>query len=638
MNESSKPLISDDIKLKNVISSIPTDPGCYLMRDKDYNLLYIGKSKSLRSRVRSYFNLTSDLSPRILLMVRQVYDIECIITDSDSEALNLESNLIKEHQPYFNILLKDDKKYPYLCITWSEKYPRIYITRKRRTRNKKDRYYGPYVDVTSLRTTLSIIKKYFPLRQRAIPLYKDRTCLNYSINRCPGVCQQLIAPEDYHNTISKVAMIFQGRPEELLDILRSQMEDYSNRLEYEKAALIRDQLKGIEQISQSQKVTIPDSSVSRDVIGFSSENNIYCIQLFQMRAGKLVGRLGFVYDISSLSDQLVIQKVIEEYYSNLDSLEIPPEILLPLDISNIALIQEWLSEIRGSLVKIITPKRNQKADLVGMVTKNARIELERIKEGQARNIQELEDLAEVLDLPTRPKRIEGYDISHIQGTNVVGSQVVFINGIPAKQHYRRYSIKSSSIFSGHSDDFMSITEVIRRRFRRWSRYKKEGLDLTRLKTTNLSSLDPILISDWPDLVMIDGGKGQLKAAIEALRELDLDTDINICSLAKRNEEIYIPGNHESLSTDKDQIGLLLLRRLRDEAHRFALSFHRQKRTLSMKRSQLIDIPGVGPKRIKLLLSHFKSVQAIQLATVDNIASIPGLGIDTANTIWNYFHS
>ncbi len=620
------------------MANIPQQPGCYLMKDKLDNMLYIGKSKKLKSRVRSYFTNKNDLTPRISLMLRQVYDIEFIVTDSDAEALTLESNLIKSHQPYFNILLKDDKKYPYLCITWSEDYPRLFITRRRRRRNPKDRYYGPFVDVNLLRQTLFTIKKLFPLRQRPIPLYKNRTCLNYSINRCPGVCQSLISSQDYHKTIKKVSMIFQGRTDDLRELLTDQMNKYSETLDFELAASIRDQIKGLGGLDQSQKMIIPDSSVNRDVIGISSDENISCIQIFQMRGGKLVGRLGFVYDSINLTEDLIVQKVIEEHFSQLEPVEIPSQILLQLSIPQHNHFQEWLSELKGHQVKLITPKRLQKASLVDLVKKNAEIERKRIKLGKEKNLLELEDLTQVLELPFAPRRIEGYDISHIQGTDVVGSQVVFIEGIPAKQHYRKYSIKSSSISSGHSDDYMALAELMRRRFRRWSLYKSEGLNLSSLRNKKSSTLDPLLISDWPDLIMIDGGKGQLHAAREALRELGIDSEVNICSLAKKNEEIFVPGLSSPLETDKDQMALHLLRRLRDEAHRFALSFHRQKRSKKMTRSRLSEIPGVGPKRITLLLDHFNSVQAIELASLKEISSIHGLGKDTAETIWNYFHS
>lgn len=608
------------------------------MKDKHDKLLYIGKSKNINSRVRSYFRNNKELTPRISLMVRQVYDIEFIVTDSETEALTLESNLIKTHQPYFNVLLKDDKKYPYLCITWSEDYPRVFITRKRRQRHPKDRYYGPYVDVTFLRQTLFTIKKVFLVRQRPRPLYKDRPCLNYSIKRCPGVCQQLITSSEYQATIQKVAMIFQGRTEELKNILIDQMEKYSNSLEFELAASTRDQINGLTKLTQSQKMIVPDSSVSRDVIGISSDKNISCIQIFQMRGGKLVGRIGYVYDSVNLTNDIIIQKVIEEHFSQLDSVEIPSEILLQQPIPQNYYIQQWLSDLKGTQVKLSTPKRQQKANFVELVKRNAELEHKRIKLGKEKNSLELEDLAQVLDLGFAPRRIEGYDISHISGTDTVGSQVVFIEGIPAKQHYRKYSIKSSSITSGHSDDYMALAELMRRRFRRWSIYKSEGMDFSTLRNKKSSTLDPLLVSDWPDLIMIDGGKGQLRAALEALRELGLDSEVNICSLAKKKEEVFVPELITPLETDKDQKALHLLRRLRDEAHRYALNFHRQKRSKNMRRSRLSDIPGVGPKRITLLLDHFKSVHAIELASLQEISSIHGLGHDIAKTVWNHFHS
>ena len=630
-------LIKNKDLLKSRLSEIPKSSGCYLFKDIDNNLLYIGKSKTLRNRVSSYFNNYAELSPRLSLMVRQITEIEIIVTDSEYEALNLESNLIKTNKPYFNILLKDDKKYPYLCITWSEQYPRIFITRKRRNRNNFDRYYGPYVDVGLLRKTLFIIKKIFPLRQRPRPVYKDRTCLNYSIGRCPGVCQEIISSEDYKKTMKQVSMIFQGRNDDLEVFLERKMNQYSNDLEFENAAKVRDQISGLKLLTESQKISIPDSSINRDIFGIVSENNISSIQIFQMRSGKLIGRIGYTQKIDNCDEAEILQRVLEEHYINVEGVEIPSEILLQFNLPKHNTIEEWLSELRQKKVKLIIPKRNKKFETVEMVLKNAKLELERILNGIQDNESAIEDLTQILELTNQPRRIEGYDISHIQGTDPVASQVVFIDGIPSKQNYRKYKIKDPNIFIGHSDDFASIYEVIYRRFKKWSKFKIDGGDISSLQDKKKSTLENDLLTDWPDLIMIDGGKGQLNAALKALTQLDLHEEVNICSLAKKNEEIFIPGFSKSLDTDQNQKGLLLLRRVRDEAHRFALSFHRNKRSTRMNRSQLSQIPGLGPSRIKDLLEHFNSIDAIRIASREELSKVKGLGIHSANDIYNYFN-
>jgi excinuclease ABC subunit C len=630
-------LLTQPERLEQRLKEIPSEPGCYLMRDAEDRILYVGKSKSLRSRVRSYFRSRHDLSPRIRLMTRQVCDIEFIVTDSEAEALALESNLIKNHQPHFNVLLKDDKKYPYLCITWSEPYPRIFITRRRRFRSPLDRFYGPYVDVGLLRRTLFLVKRVFPLRQRPRPMYPDRTCLNYNIGRCPGVCQEKVTSEAYHRTLRKVAMVFQGRSDELQTLLEEQMERYAERLDFESAARVRDQLQGLDQLTADQKMSLPDSSVSRDVLALACDDRLAAVQLFQMRAGKLVGRLGYAADACGMEAGMILQRVIEEHYSQVDAVEIPPELLVQHPLPQQDLLEDWLSEQRERKVHIRCPKQRQKADLIELVQRNADFELLRAKQGQEQQALATEDLAQLLDLPSPPRRIEGYDISHIQGSDAVASQVVFVDGLPAKQHYRKYKIRSSSIRSGHSDDFMAMAEIMRRRFRRWARVKAEGADLVELRRRGGSALQTDGLNDWPDVVMIDGGKGQLSAVMEALRELDLHEDLNVCSLAKQREEVFLPGESKPLESEPDQLGVALLRRLRDEAHRFAVSFHRQQRGERMKRSRLSDIPGVGPKRVRDLLAHFHSIDAIQMANVEQLERAPGVGPSLAIQIHAFFH-
>ncbi len=615
-------LLQDLEKLEARLKEIPQEPGVYFMKDETDQILYIGKSKSLRNRVRSYFrDAAHHHTPRIATMVRKVTDIEIIVTDTEAEALALEANLIKQHQPYFNVLLKDDKKYPYLCITWGEDYPRIFITRKRR-KDAKSRYYGPYVDTGLLRRTLQIAQRIFPLRQRRQPLFKDRPCLNYDIGRCPGVCQQLITPEDYHSIVQRVAMVFQGRSHELIDILTAQMEKAAEALDFEKAAIVRDQIKGLETLGAHQKVALPDDTVSRDAIALSTDDEHACVQLFQIRAGRLVGRLGFVADAQSGTSGEILQRVLEEHYRLVDPVEIPAEILVQHLLPEGDMLAEFLTVQKGRKVSIDMPQRQAKAELVEMVERNAQYELARTQRFADRNNQAMEDLAEIVDLPGSPKRIEGYDISHIQGSDAVASQVVFLDGLPAKQHYRTYKIQNPTVTSGHSDDFASMAEVIRRRFRRYA----EDPSLQRVGNP-----------DWPDLVMIDGGKGQLSAVVAVLEDMNLLSELRVVSLAKRLEEIFLPGEKRSLKTEADQPGVMLLRRLRDEAHRFAVSFHRKKRMGRMRRSRLEDIPGLGHHRRKQLLATFHSVDYIREASPTQLATVDGIGPQLAQQIYEYFH-
>ncbi|MBE9176436.1 excinuclease ABC subunit UvrC [Synechocystis salina LEGE 06155] len=614
------PLIQQPDLLEQRLQQIPQEPGVYFMGDRQGEILYIGKAKKLRTRVRSYFRDSQPHTARIALMVQQVADIEFIVTDTEAEALALEANLIKQHQPHFNVLLKDDKKYPYVCITWSEIYPRIFITRKRRLNQAKDRYYGPYVDSFSLRQTLRLIQRIFPLRQRRQPLFKHRPCLNYDIGRCPGVCQELITPEDYRQTLQKVAMVFQGRTQELHQLLTEQMEKAAADLKFEQAALIRDQINSLGKLNADQKVSLPQDTISRDAIAVASDGQISAIQLFQIRAGRLVGRLGFFADgVESVQEKgEVLQRVLEQHYQQVEAVEIPSEIILPCALPDGELLNDWLTVQRGRKVIFNVPQRQTKAELLEMVERNAQYELERLQKQTAKNVTALEDLADILDLETLPKRIEGYDISHIQGSNAVASQVVFIDGVPAQQYYRHYKIKNPSIKVGHSDDFASLAEVISRRFRPSGKGQHSN-------------------QDWPNLIMIDGGKGQLSAVVKVLTEMDLLDKFTVVSLAKQREEIFLPGESQPLSTHAEQPGVQLLRRLRDEAHRFAVSFHRQQRLSKSRRSRLDEIPGLGFSRQKQLLAHFRSLDYIREASVKQLQEVPGIGPQLAQAIYDYFH-
>ena len=626
------PLLKQPERLEARLKEIPPEPGVYFMRSSNGDILYIGKSKKLRSRVRSYFRDSQKLSDRIAMMVRQVTEIEFIVTDTEAESLALEANLIKKHQPHYNVLLKDDKKYPFVCITWSEDYPRIFITRKRRASNKRDRYYGPYVDTRLLRYTLHIIKRVFPLRQRRQPLFKDRPCLNYDMGRCPGVCQSMITPEDYKKIVQKVAMVFQGRSDELVNSLEDKMAKAVERLDFETAAKYRDQIKALRNLNADQKVSLPDDTVSRDAIALAADEKHCCIQLFQIRAGKLVGRLGFFADATSGTPGAILQRVLEEHYTTVEAVEIPTEILVQHELPEAELLCEWLTNKKARKVSIVNPQRQIKAETIEMVERNANYELERTQRVSDRNTEALQDLANILDLTELPKRIEGYDISHIQGSNAVASQVVFVDGVPAKQHYRHYKIKNPDVRIGRSDDFASMAEVLGRRFRKYRRSAEEqNIPWDEFKQQAGEE------QDFPDLLMIDGGKGQLSSVVKVLQDLDLLDVVKVVSLAKKREEIFLPGESIPLDTDSEQPGVQLLRRVRDESHRFAVSFHRQQRLKSSRRSRLAEIPGLGFNRQKQLLAHFHSIDYIREASVDKLTEAPGIGRSLATEIYKYFH-
>ncbi|MGF1673012.1 MAG: excinuclease ABC subunit UvrC, partial [Rivularia sp. (in: cyanobacteria)] len=436
-----------------------------------------------------------------------------------------------------------------------------------------------------------------------------------------GVCQQLVTPEEYRKIVQKVAMVFQGRTSELIDTLTQQMQQAAEELNFETAARMRDQITGVKSLNADQKVSLPDDTVSRDAIALAADDKHACIQLFQIRAGQLVGRLAFIAD-SQAEAGAILQRVLEEHYQTADSVEIPTEILVQHDLPDAEILAEVLTQRKSKKVSIITPQRQLKAELIEMVERNASYELQRVQKLGDRDHLALQDLASILDLPDLPHRIEGYDISHIQGSNAVASQVVFIDGLPANQHYRRYKIRNPKVTIGHSDDFASLAEVIGRRFRKYV----EDPQLQRVGNP-----------DFPDLVMIDGGKGQLSSVVTVLQEMNLLEDVRVVSLAKRQEEIFLPGESVSLKTEAEQPGVQLLRRLRDEAHRFAVSFHRQQRTAKLRRSRLDEIPGLGHHRQQQLLAHFRSIDYIRLATPDQIAEVSGIGSRLAQEIYDYFH-
>ncbi|WP_390624753.1 excinuclease ABC subunit UvrC [Anthocerotibacter panamensis] len=591
------------------MADLPTSPGIYQMRTPTGELLYIGKAKNLRNRVRSYFQSGQQLSARIQIMVQQVGDFELILTDTETEALTLEETLIKRLQPRYNVLLKDDKQYPSICITWSEEYPRLFVCRPRGSRTAKDKYFGPYVDAGAAHAMVQFLKRNFPLRQRSSVLFKDRPCINYDMGRCPGICQRLISPEDYRKTMQQVQWVLQGRGTELVEGLHVQMATAAADLEFEKAARLRDQIQSLELLTETQKMSIPDAAISRDAIALAADAHRVCVQLFQVRAGKLIGRLGFTYQNSGDDPQTIVQNVLQEHYRSLSAEEIPAEILVQHDLPDHEILEDWLTGKRGRSVTIKHPQRQTKAELIELVSRNAQVEVERLARASQVGEEGVVRLMAALELASVPHRMECYDISHIQGTDTVASRVVFVDGRPAKQHYRKYKIRNPKVVAGAPDDFASMAEVIQRRFR--------------------SDKEPL-----PDLVIIDGGKGQLSAAYAILEEIGLE-DLPVIGLAKRLEEIFRPGVRQALQLDHSDSALRLLQQIRDEAHRFAITFHRELRGKRMTHSVLADIPGLGPARQKKLLEHFSSLRKLEEASISQIAEVPGINLNLATTIHNF---
>ncbi|WP_287130017.1 excinuclease ABC subunit UvrC [Candidatus Cyanaurora vandensis] len=601
-------LLHDPARLSERMANLPTSPGIYQMRTPTGELLYVGKAKNLRNRVRSYFQPGQQLSPRIQVMVQQVGDVELIVTDTEAEALTLEETLIKRLQPRYNVLLKDDKQYPSICITWSEEYPRLFVTRPRGYRNPKDKYFGPYVDAGAAHQMVGFLKRNFSLRQRGTVLFKDRPCINYDLGRCPGVCQRLVSPADYRQTMQAVQWVLQGRVQELVTSLSTQMAESAALMEFERAARLRDQIQNLEALTEKQKLAIPDAEVNRDALAVAMDAHRGCVQLFQVRAGRLIGRLGFSFQNHGDDPATLIQSVIQEHYQTLSNEEIPGEILVSHLLPDLELLEDWLRSKRGRVVEIQHPQRQTKAELIELVSRNAQVELERMARASQVGSEGLVRLTQALELPSLPQRIECYDISHIQGTDTVASRVVFVDGKPAKEHYRKYKIRDPKVVAGAPDDFASMAEVIRRRF---------------------TGKDPL-----PDLVVIDGGKGQLSASYAVLEELGLE-DLPVIGLAKRLEEIFRPGSSRSLQLDLSDSALRLLQQVRDEAHRFAITFHRDLRGKRMTRSVLADIPGLGPARQKKLIEHFGSLRKLQEASVSEIATVPGISIQLATTVHQF---
>jgi excinuclease ABC subunit C len=604
-------MMSKDQQREAKLKALPSSPGIYMMKDVHGVVIYVGKAASLRSRVRSYFQSPDGLHQRTRALVSEIADFDVIQTATESEAFLLEDSLIKRYQPRFNVRLRDDKRYPYLKIT-NEAYPRVRIVRRRYPDGA--RYFGPYTNAKAMRATLKLAQKLFPIRTCSLDLplkTPRRPCLNYHIGRCSAPCAELISATDYRRLVDQAALLFEGRISGLITRLRKTMTQAATSEEFERAAHVRDQLHSLQRSLERQSVVLNDQ-IDRDVIGLSSEGDRVCALTFAVRGGRIVGRKTFFLRVpDDVTSSEILEAFMTQYYANASS--IPREVLLPSDVENGEHLGSWLSELRGRKVEIRVPQRGEKRAVVAMATDNARYALlQDLKQTSLKKetSSALIELVDGLMLAGFPQRIEAFDISNTQGEEATGSMVVFENGRPRRDAYRRFKVH----LSGKPDDYAMMKEVVRRRFRR---------GLAEMSNPTIARGK---FSELPDLLLIDGGKGQLKVAVDVLKELNIE-GIDVIGLAKRQEEVFKPGESQSIQLPVDSESLLLLRRIRDEAHRFAISYHRRLRSKRSLSSVLDDIPGIGPKRKSALMKAFGSVDRLSHATTEDVSL--GAGVSEA---------
>lgn len=612
--------------LEEALKNLPHHPGVYIMRNSEDEIIYIGKAISLKNRVRQYFQNSKNHTSKVKVMVEHISYFEYMLTDSELEALILECNLIKKHKPKYNILLKDDKHYPYIKVTLNEKYPRIMVVR----RILKDgaKYFGPYSDALAVKETIQLIKKIFPLRNcnRDVEYGKviGRPCLNFFINRCLAPCQGNVQKEVYMEMIKKIIDFLSGKQDEISSELKLKMDRAAENLDFERAAEMRDAINSIKIIQEKQKI-ITTAIEDEDVIAFSESNEGSCIEVFFIRGGKLLGRENFYFDNIEENNHELLSQFMMQFYSNRDY--VPKEILLQNEIPELNIIESYLSGKRGSKVQIKIPKRGDKSDLMEMARKNADAALEQLKykyiSEKQKTIGALEELQAILELDKLPFRIEAYDISNIMGTDPVGSMVVFENGKPKNSDYRRFKIKTVA----HSDDYASLEEVITRRFKRALGEINAGNNDNEGKFSTL-----------PNLILMDGGLGQVNIAEKVLRELGIG--ITVCGMVKddkhRTRGLIYKGDEVAIY--KDSNAFKLITRIQDEAHRVAISYHRSLRSKGSVTSILNEIEGIGEKRRLALMNGFKSIEDIKKATIEQLKEVKGMNEPSAKQVFDYFHN
>jgi excinuclease ABC subunit C len=613
-------------KLQGILATLPTKPGCYIYRNAEGTIIYIGKAINIKNRVRSYFHSDSSHDNKTRRLVRDIADIEWIVVGSELEALILEMNLIKKHRPKYNIRLKDDKRYPYIKIHWNEPFPKVTVTRQ--MVDDGSRYFGPYTSAWAVYQTLEVLRKIFPYLtcDREITGNDPRACLYYDIKLCTAPCIGAINQQGYRQMISDLMEFLSGHSEGIIKRIQDDMQKASDEMRFEKAAALRDQLKAMQSIIERQKIVFGSDYEDSDVIAMAREDGEACVQIFFIRGGKLIGREYFILEgTEDTSDNQVVAEFVKQFYT--EAANIPEQVMLPQEIEERIIISQWLRSKRGGKkVELLVPNAGQPKDLVQMAAENASETLQALRaQWQAdahRQETALSELQTALKLSAPPNRIECYDVSHTQGVATIGAMVVFEQGVPAKNLYRKFNIESTSI--GAPDDFASMEEMLARRFKRWKSSQETESNVGSKKDASFSFL--------PDLIIIDGGKGQLSRVVKVLEEFELFEKVPVVGLAKQEEEIFFPHNSTPLLLPRHSQGLYLVQRIRDEAHRFGITAHRKKRSKLGLASQLDSIPGIGPARRKALLKHFGSMDKIKEASIEEIAAVKGLNIPAAESI------
>jgi excinuclease ABC subunit C len=610
-------------QLQAVLDTLPTKPGCYLMKNSDGKVIYVGKAVNLRSRVRSYFHASAQNNRKTHQLVRRINDIEWIVVGSELEALILEMNLIKKHRPHYNVRLKDDKRYPYIKVTWAQPFPKVLVTRQ--MDSDGSRYFGPYTSVWAVHQTLDVLRRIFPYLtcDRDITGKDSRACLYYDIKLCTAPCIGAINQENYRAVINDLCEFLNGRTEHIVSRLQRAMDQAAEALQFERAAAIRDQLVAIQKIVERQKIIVSEY-VDSDVLAMARSNGDACVQVFFIRGGKLIGRDYFLLEgAEDTPDADVMSEFIKQFYDQTPN--VPPQVLLPYEVEEAQIIKQWLNARHpGEKFEIVIPQEGHSRDLIQMAAENAADTLTALRAQwdmeKHRQTEALAELQTTLALPEPPNRIECYDISNTQGTYAVGSMVVFEQGIPKKPMYRRFNIRSVV----GPDDFASMEEVLTRRFNRWQAAQDQAARPGKKPDPSFARL--------PDLLVVDGGKGQLSRAVQVLEKFDLFNKVPVVGLAKQEEELFLPGQKTSLKLPERSQGLYLMQRIRDEAHRFAITAHRSRRTRQGLASTLDAIPGIGPQRRKQLIQRFGSIDGIRSASLDELTTLPGFSEKLAHSV------
>ena len=609
--------------IQRILDTLPPKPGCYIMKNASGKVIYVGKAVNLRNRVRSYFHAGSDGREKTVQLVREISDIDWIIVASELEALILEMTLIKKHTPHYNVRLKDDKHYPYIKVQWADPFPKVFVTRY--VDKDGSRFFGPYTSVWAVHQTLDLLRKIFQYRScdRVITGQDARPCLYYDIKLCTAPCIGVIDQASYRQMMDDLCKFLEGRADPILSRLKEDMACLSDQMDYEKAAALRDQIQSIQRVVEKQKV-VSTRDMDSDVIAVARSNGQACVQVFFIRGGKLVGREYFILEGTfDETTSAILSQFIGQYYD--EASFIPKELLLPEEVEEAHIIQQWLAQKRGGeKIMLKVPQRGDAHKLIRMASENAQETLRALKsQWESDTHKQSEALAELqhaLSLAQPPNRIECYDISNIQGTAAVGSMVVFEQGVPSKKLYRRFNIKTVE----GPDDFASMEEVLTRRFKRWQAAEE-------VKIEPGANLD-LAFSILPDLLIVDGGKGQLGRAVKVLECCQLLHKVPVVGLAKENEELFLPGQEQPVRLPRNSQGLYLLQRIRDEAHRFAITAHRNLRSRKGMVSQLDGIPGIGPARRKELLRHFGSLEKIKAADALALEEVAGITAKIAQRI------